>query len=195
MPKLSLKEILIPTAALLAICVVITGALAGVNAVTKEPIAQNAQQEADAAKRELFPEAQEFVAAGDGIDMAVRSAEAALAVGYVVESQAQGYGGPIKIMVGITSEGVVKQVVVLDASGETPGLGQNVKNDDFLHRFVGAADFVTLGHGISDSLAGATGTAGKTVDAVASATYSSQGVVNAVNEALERYQTMGREQP
>jgi electron transport complex protein RnfG len=173
------KEILLPALALFVICAAVAGALAGVNRITSAPIARNASAEAEAARRALFPGAQAFLPAGTGVDAAIPAGDAAAPLGYVVASEAQGYGGPIKIMVGITPEGTVQQVAVLDASGETPGLGQKVKDEGFLAQFAHAALFELGGDSQTSEK--------KSIDGIASATYSSRGMVEAVNKAMALY--------
>ena len=161
--KLDLKEILFPTLSLFVICLVISGALAAVNAVTAGPIAANEKLEADAARQALFPgasfEARDdyIIAMKDGVPM-----------GYCIDAEAQGYGGAIKVAVGLDVDGNVVKVQVVSCDGETPGLGQKVKEEGFLAQFIGKKD--------ADSF-----------DGIASATYSSRGVADAVNQALEIY--------
>jgi len=165
--KFSLKEILMPALSLFVICLVIAGSLALVNAVTMEPIAANATREADEARQVIFPGAA-FEAHDDYF---VAYLDEALQ-GYCIETQAQGYGGTINVTVGLDPTGSVLKVQVVAADGETPGLGQKVKEPAFLDQFAGRTGALALGRGI---------------DSIASATYSSQGVVDAVNKALEIY--------
>ena len=167
-PKLDIKEILIPAVSLFAICLVIAGALAAVNAVTAGPIAANMAAGADAARQEIFPGAR-FEDRGAYFTAYAQSGGL---LGYCVDTQAQGYGGAIQVAVGLDPDGGVLQVRVVAADSETPGLGQKVKEASFLDQFKGKTDAFALGGGI---------------DGIASATYSSQGVVNAVNLALEIY--------
>ena len=88
-----------------------------------------------------------------------------------------GYGGPIQVTVGLDVKGNVVQVRVVSCDGETPGLGAKIKEDDFLSQFVGSFDFF---------LKGDTGTSiASPIDGVTSATYSSRGVVEAVNQAQQ----------
>ena len=162
--KLDIKEILVVALSLFVICVVIAGALAAVNAVTEEPIAANMAAEADAARQEIFPGARFEEHGGYFTAMDQNGAP----LGYCVDSEAQGYGGVIKITVGLDPEGGILKVKVVSADGETPGLGQKVKEESFLQQFVGGRDAVQA-------------------DSIASATYSSRGVENAVNQALEIY--------
>ncbi|MCL1952878.1 MAG: FMN-binding protein [Oscillospiraceae bacterium] len=173
-PKLDLKGILFPTLSLFVICLVISGALAGVNAVTKDPIAANEAKAADAAREEIFPGAR-FVDNGDYFTAMDQNGAP---VGYCIDGEARGYGGPIKITVGINAQGNVVKVQVVNCDGETPGLGQKVKEESFLKQFVGFAFFLR-------GDAGGHGSIETPIDGIASATYSSRGVVNAVNQAQQ----------
>jgi len=164
-PKSNLKEILIPTISLFVICLVFTGALAIVNMVTQEPIAANMAAKANAARQEIF-EGARFV---DNGDYFAAMDQNGAPIGYCVDAQAQGYGGVIQVTVGLDLQGNITKVQVVNCDGETPGLGTKVKEESFLKQFVGGSGIVRA-------------------DSIASATYSSQGVVNAVNRALEIYQ-------
>jgi electron transport complex protein RnfG len=46
----------------------------------------------------------------------------------------KGFSGTIKIMVGFTNEGKIKNIVVLEQK-ETPGLGTKIKDDSFINQF------------------------------------------------------------
>ena len=163
-PKLELKGILFPALSLFVICLVIAGALAGVNAVTKEPIAANEAKAADAAREEIFPGAR-FVKNGEYFTAMDQNGAT---LGYCIDGEARGYGGPIKVTVGLDAQGGIVKVQVVSCDGETPGLGQKIKEEGFLKQFLGQKDRVE-------------------VDGIASATYSSKGVEAAVNMALQIY--------
>jgi len=163
-PKLNFKEILFPALSLFVICLAFAGALAGVNAVTKAPIEASEAKAADAAREEIFPGAR-FVDNG-GYYAAMDQNGTPL--GYCIDGQAQGYGGLIQVTVGLDMHGAVMKVQVISCEGETPGLGTKIKEESFLKQFLGQKDAVKA-------------------DSIASATYSSQGVENAVNMALEIY--------
>ena len=91
----------------------------------------------------------------------------------------QGYDGELKLLVGIDPSGAVAGVAAVDASHETPGLGSRVADKDFLDKFIGKAGSVTVEKdGKGD------------VDAIANSTISSKAVGNAVNRALEVYETV-----
>ena len=76
-----------------------------------------------------------------------------------------GFGGA-DITVQVTDENGVITALVVDASTQTPGLGQKCEEEAFTAQFIGKSAPLTLGDGI---------------DAVASATITSQAVVDAVN--------------
>ena len=76
-----------------------------------------------------------------------------------------GFGGA-DITVQVTDENGVITALVVDASSQTAGLGQKCADEAFTSQFIGKSAPLTLGEGI---------------DAVASATITSQAVVDAVN--------------
>ena len=83
----------------------------------------------------------------------------------VKTATAAGYDGN-EITVNVTDENGVITSLMVDASTQTPGLGQKCAEEAFTSQFVGKSAPLTLGEGI---------------DAVASATITSQAVVDAVN--------------
>ncbi|WP_294552071.1 FMN-binding protein [uncultured Pseudoflavonifractor sp.] len=91
--------------------------------------------------------------------------------GYCVEVTSGGFGGPMKLMVGVSAQGSVTGVAILSHS-ETPGLGDGVDNAAFLERFLGLSGTVRVGSGAN------------AVAAVSGATESSRAVAQGVNQAL-----------
>lgn len=88
----------------------------------------------------------------------------------------------IDLIVAMNSDGTVKGVSIISLS-ETPGVGTEVDNPEFLDRFVGLNSQVKV---VKGSMA-----ADNEVSAVTGATYSSKGVAAAVNIAIETYKEMG----
>ena len=170
--KLAFKEILMPALSLFVICLAIAGALAVVNSMTMSPIAANATKDADEARQVIFPGAR-FVDEGGYFTAMDQNGTL---IGYCIDSGAQGFGGTINVTVGLDSEGNVLKVQVVSCDGETPGLGQKVKDEGFLAQFVGSSFFLKGDIGVSSATP---------IDGIASATYSSRGVVNAVNQAKQ----------
>ena len=91
--------------------------------------------------------------------------EPAVQTAEVKTATAAGYDGN-EITVNVTDENGVITSMTVDASTQTPGLGQKCAEEAFTSQFIGKSAPLTLGEGI---------------DAVASATITSQAVVDAVN--------------
>ena len=186
MPKLNAKDILIPTVALVLICGISTGLLAGTNEMTKEPIAQaEIQSQNDSIMLVSADTAADFKTVETSDDSAqcfeVYDSSGTL-LSYAVATSSKGYGGTIKVMTGIDAEtGDVIGVNVYDNSTETPGLGAKTSEDDFSGQFGGSQS--DTGFTVSKD---ADKNPDKTsVDAVTGATISSRAVVKAVNQAID----------
>ena len=100
------------------------------------------------------------------------------------ECLVKGYKKGFDIMVGV-KDGVVAGVAIVSVGEETPGLGTNTNDPKFLDNFKGISDKATI-------VKTAPSAAGE-VQAVTSATFSSKGVANAVNIALEAFKIVGGE--
>ncbi|MDR1821347.1 MAG: FMN-binding protein [Oscillospiraceae bacterium] len=157
------KNFVIPIAVLLAICVVITGALAAVSALTSPVIAQGREERINDAMRELVPSAASFDAAGipestEETDFsAIQSmytAETPEERVYIVVVSGNGYGGTgsLRFMVVVSDGGIVRAAKTL-ANNDTKGLGSRVSEPDFQAQFVG----------MDASLSGFDGIAGATI--------------------------------
>ena len=107
--------------------------------------------------------------AAEDLEPAATEAPAATAEPTVLENAKTatiaGFGGA-DITVQVTDENGVITALVVDASSQTAGFGQKCAEEAFTSQFVGKSAPLTLGEGI---------------DAVASATITSQAVVDAVN--------------
>ncbi|MBR5301813.1 MAG: FMN-binding protein [Clostridia bacterium] len=151
-------------------------ALAMTNEVTKGPIeAQKLAAKMDALNTVLpgceYAQIEyEGLAEGSSLDEIFEAKDASGAVvGYALTAAPQGYGGPIPITVGISTEGCITQTYV-GALQETAGLGTKVADAEFKDQFIAiAADPDTL----NDD-----------VDTIGGATVSSSAFVGAVSEIL-----------
>lgn len=92
-----------------------------------------------------------------------------------IEGQGKGYHGTIGVMVGVSKEGSLTDIGITSHS-ETPGIGSKVTETTYTTQFQGLP---------------ATGEL--KVDGISGATYSSKGVMSAVNQALG-YVTKFREE-
>lgn len=170
---------------LFLITAVIAAGLAGVNAITKGPIAEGAAEKTRAAVAQVL---------GDGTDaqaiefhdesgkiQQVFSASA----GYAVEVAVPGFNGEIRMMVGISRSGEVLGISIISHT-ETAGLGavagaDNAKGQAFREQFTGLSGTQAV---TKD---------GGTVDAITGATITSRAVTEGVNAALEWVRTFEKE--
>ena len=128
---------------LLAICLVCSGLLAGVYALTAEPIAAAAAAKNEAAIKEVLPaEAvtieEERTVEFEGASYAYNLAydEQGNTVGCAINVTPVGFGGPIVIKVGFDANGVICNTKVL-SQAETPGLGAKCVEPAFSEQFKG----------------------------------------------------------
>lgn len=131
------------TVCLLAICLVCSGLLAGVYALTAEPIAAAAAAKNEAAIMEVLPETavsieEERTVEFEGASYAYNLAydEVGNVVGCAVNVAPVGFGGPISIKVGFDVNGVIWNTKVL-SQAETPGLGAKCVEPSFSDQFKG----------------------------------------------------------
>ena len=197
------SSILKNTLVLFAVTFVAVLALAVVNQITKEPIAQaeiNARAEI---YRVVYPDAQSFaeiensevliedsaqMLSGAGYDgcfvndaLAVTDSSSNT-VGYVIAATSpSGYGGELQIAVGITNEGKITGFNVV-SNNETAGLGSKCTEPDFTSQFAGKTAQI-----LSYTKSGAS--ADNEIDAISGATITTNAVTEAVNSAIVFYQT------
>ena len=129
------------TLCLLVICLVCSALLAGVYALTKETIETGDAQRNEAAIKEVLPETAVTIEKEDTIKFENASYTYNLAydkegntVGCAINVEPNGFGGPIKMKVGLNSEGIIWNVKVL-SHAETPGLGAKCKEPGFSEQF------------------------------------------------------------
>ena len=129
------------TICLLVICLVCSSLLAGVYALTKEPIEAADKAKNEAAIREVLPEGavsfdEETIISFEGKDYkyVIARGENGNAVGCAVDVDPVGFGGPIKIKVGFNAMGVIWNTKVL-SQAETPGLGAKCTEPSFADQF------------------------------------------------------------
>ncbi|MBR5104780.1 MAG: RnfABCDGE type electron transport complex subunit G [Bacteroidales bacterium] len=128
---------------LLVICLVCSGLLAGVYALTKEPIDAAAKAKNEAAIMEVLPETaavveEERTVEFEGTSYTYNLAydEAGNTVGCAINVAPVGFGGPIAIKVGFDVNGVIWNTKVL-SQAETPGLGAKCVEPAFSAQFKG----------------------------------------------------------
>ncbi len=171
----SIKEFLVPTLVLFFICLVAAALLGLTNDVTAPVIEANAAKASAKAMQEVLPDADRF---GDTLEnehgtYALAYGKGGEVEGYAITAEGKGgYNGTVTLMVGIDSEGKVKNISFLEID-ETPSIGGKIpKNTDFLSQFMDISGSAALTKN------------GGTVDAVSGATKTSTAVTDAVNNAL-----------
>lgn len=127
------KEFIRLSGMLFIITLVAAFVLAGVNAITKEKIAEAEKTSNIQAMKVLFPEADEFKEINDSINEGFKEGQS---LGFCVNVSPKGYGGEIKLLVGIDNENKVTGIEVLSHS-ETPGLGAKSTGESFKSQFKG----------------------------------------------------------
>ncbi len=181
-----ISDVATPTAVLAIICVVVTLALSSANLLTEDTIAELQLKKEKEAMAKLmdgeYEEATETIKDAEVTYNIVK--KDGKIIGYIFKTSAKGYGGEISVMTAINPDASVASVEILDASGETPGLGQNVTKESFYTRFIGMS---------GDIVAAKAGTANKEnneIDAWTGATISSKAVTEAVNQSLDYAETI-----
>lgn len=187
-------NIMLKEAGILFAITLFAGLLLGVvNELTKEPIRIQQEKAVQEACRAVFGSASSFEELEytmepalaeelSGMGVKVGSVYRALGedgglLGYVVESASnRGYGGNIVLYLGITLDGTLNDISILEIS-ETPGLGMQAV-DVLVPQFHDrrAESFVYTKSGAS---------AENEIDAITSATITTKAVTNAVNGGLK----------
>lgn len=155
---------------LAAICTGIALLLSVVNMLTEDVIAENSVKAQNEAVLSIFPDGdavQEYTNEdGENIFVVLKNGEI---IGCCVNSVGSGYGGDIELMVGINTDGKISGMSFLSMS-ETPGVGTKVKGEGFVSQLIGLNEKAVIG---------------ENVDGISGASFSSAGVVEAINNALD----------
>lgn len=183
MKNIKIKDILIPTISLFVICLIVSLLLGITNELTKEPIAEIQQKKADEAKLAVCSEAVSFEGF-EGIESECYRGfdKDGNIVGYAIPAKHKGYGGDIEVMVGFDTQGNITGVSIVSIN-ETPGLGMNAQKDSFKSQFEGE-----IPEGGFSAKKGGEGV--KQIDALTSATITSEAVSQAVNKAIDVYDSL-----
>ncbi|MDD5747384.1 MAG: FMN-binding protein, partial [Candidatus Omnitrophica bacterium] len=128
----------------------------------------------------------------DGMDYYEALDNSGAVIGWGVPLSGKGYGGPIRLLVGVDITGVITGVKVLGHS-ETPGLGSKINEKGykqtepaFLRQFNGKKNQdIVLIKGPTDS----------NIQAITGATISSRAVVESVRKGVEEFLAARKERP
>lgn len=169
--KNTYKDIIKPVLVLTCICLVVAALLAYVNTVTSPIIAEAEQQAAQEAMAEVLTEADSFelVTVDNSPEKVNEIYRAENGAGYVFMLTTKGYGGDMKLICGIKSDGTIEACKTLSHS-ETSGLGSKTAEDPYRNQYCGKT-YDTLGE----------------VDAISGATISSVAYKSAIEDAFEAF--------
>lgn len=160
---------------LFVITTVVAVLLAGVNSLTKDPIAANAAEKKAGAIALVMPGADSFdtLEAPQGIDSVTEillAKKGGESLGYCVQTSTNGNDGAITLMVGIGLDGKITQVSILSQK-ETMGVN---KHGELIAQFAGMSGSAKLKADGDDG----------NVDAISNATITSRAVTKGVDAAL-----------
>ena len=177
------------TICLFAICIVCSSLLAGVYALTKEPIDAAAKAKNEAAIMEVLPSSavtieEEITIDFEGASYAYNLAydEQGNTVGCAINVSPVGFGGPIAIKVGFDANGVIWNTKVL-SQAETPGLGAKCVEPSFSDQFKG---FDPSQKKLSVKKDGGD------VDAITASTITSRAYADGIALAVKVFQAIGQ---
>ena len=195
-----MKKILKDTLALAIITIVSGVLLGGVYLITKEPIEKQNEKTKIAAYNSVFSdlstyemyddlESLQAVVKDSGysgvivdeVIYAYNSSKENIGV-IVTITDKDGYGGNIKMTVGIDMEGTITGLEILEIS-ETAGLGMKATDKEFRNQYVGinADKVVYTKNGKTDA---------NEIDAISSATITTAAVTDGVNGAITVYKEL-----
>jgi electron transport complex protein RnfG len=173
------------------VCVLAALGVGGVYVLTREPVKQMERRTGEALRRAVLPGATVFESRGDGVCAGLESDNGPF-VGYVSVGQAYGYGGLVRVMVGLDNELHIVRVAVL-SQNETPGLGAELakrKTTDTLWSVL-AGKPGSAGKSWLDQFAGKSSGqlhVGAGIDAKSGATVTSKAITAAARNAIDRVQ-------
>ena len=127
-----------PIIVLAVICLVVTGLLAYVNDITYPVIKASSESRIESTMRDIMPGAPGFEPVEyDGLPYPVHDVYKAVdGSGFIFIVTSHGFGGDIKIVCGIDSDGNIIEVRT-EQHSETKGLGDYIENRSFTSLFDG----------------------------------------------------------
>lgn len=169
-----------PSLVLVIICLVVTLALAGTYSVANPIILENQAKAADEARMMVLPEGDAFTAYdGDLVDGVLDCYIADNGAGMAITANYKGFGGAVKVMVGIDADGNITGATVTEHA-ETPGLGTKAMTPEYLAQYQGVGEVVG-GHINNDA----------NIDAISGATITSNAVYCSIEAALNQFKECG----
>ena len=163
-----MKEKIMPPLVLMLISAIVCALLVAANAATKDKIVQAQEDKFSKSISDTFGKADYTTVdlSIDGIDSVTKDENGRI----IFEITADGYAkGGLHLLIGFDNQGAVEGISFLSID-ETPGLGTKVQDDDsFTEQFKGVSS------------------ADYDFSVITGATYSSNGMKSAVDQALKAY--------
>jgi electron transport complex protein RnfG len=170
---------------LTVICLISGALLAFVHSATSEKIAEVAQARTDAAASDVLPphasvlEPIDIVYENQTYRFRPANTEDGSLAGFAIEMRSQaGYGGEIRMMLGIDAKGHTTGLAILPGHKETPGLGAKITEPAFQNAFTNKPLLETKWAVVKD---------GGVIDEITAATISSRAVTEAVASAAKAF--------
>lgn len=182
--KVTAKDVVKPVVVLFLICLIVSVLLAFTNQLTKAKIVEINKQTEQQSQQQVLPNADSFEPkTSQGLNYAVGKKGGEVA-GYVFTTSSKSYGGDVKVMTGISKDGKVTGVNLVQTN-DTPGLGLNAQKASFRDQFKQA---VPASGKFDVNKNGQTGNG--QIAALTGATITSKAVADAVNQAVASFNTV-----
>lgn len=182
--KVTAKDVTKPVVVLFIICLIVSLLLAFTNEMTKDKIVEINLKNDQLSQQQVLPAAKSFEPkTSQGITYSVGKKGSEIA-GYVFTTYSKSYGGDVKVMTGISKDGKVTGVNLLETN-DTPGLGLNAQKASFRDQYKQA---VPASGKFEVNKNGQTGNG--QIAALTGATITSRGVTDAVNQAVKSFNTV-----
>lgn len=176
---------------LLVFAVIAAGVLGLLNLQTKDIIAEGQIEANNEARQEVLSDGESFEEVDQTtFDEAVKDSPhveeiyegldgSGELVGYTIKTSLNGYSGPIVVMTGVNTDGIISGMKVV-SNTETPGLGANASNPEFQDEFSQKSADGDIELVKNDPTE-------EEVQALTGATITSKTVTESVNEAIKAY--------
>jgi electron transport complex protein RnfG len=169
-----------PIVFLTLVALIAVSLLVGIDSITAEKIEQQEEQKVQEMLAEMFADMDSYQADDPVEDIYTVYVDEDV-IGYAFEAVGKGYGGDIKLLIGLEDDKSTLKGVTVISQEETPGLGSRITDEAFLNMFTGI-----------DRSDVALSKDGGEIDAITGATISSSAVVDTVVDAIsEKAQLLG----
>ena len=177
------KNIIVPTLSLSILCLVVTFAIVGTHALTAQRIEKQQEIILHQSLERLIPATQYetlYINESEGYTIFLALADEGTVLGHLFLTSTFGYSSDVLVLTAIVDE-TIKAIDVVDASGETPGLGTKIQEESFTKHFRNLT--------VPPTLTRTEPTHEGEIQAITGATISADAVVEAVAKAMELYDT------